>query len=106
MVFLELILALCSAAGLLALGWLLLGKLVAPVGRAPIHAVLSAKGEAAELEQTVRGLLWLQSGGLARFTIVVVDRGLNELGRAVVAGLQSTKFQLIVCAPEDVQRYI
>ena len=42
----EFLLTLLAAVGLLALGWVLFGKLVAPVGgkESPIYAVIPASG--------------------------------------------------------------
>lgn len=87
--WMELLLTLLAAVGMLALGWVLFGKLVAPVGgeEAPVYAVIPASGSGEGLEHTVRGLLWLRGGQLARCTIVIADGGLDQSGRAVAAAL-------------------
>ena len=54
------VLALLAAAGLLALGWLLLGAAVAPVGRGSVYAVVPAGGDGEHLEQDLAGLRWLR----------------------------------------------
>ena len=75
----QVLLALLAAAGLLSLGWLLFGRLVRPAGGAgQVYAVVPAAGDGAGLEQTVKGLLWLRDGELARFTVVIADDGLEE----------------------------
>ena len=87
--WMELLLTLLAAVGLLALGWVLFGKLVAPVGgkESPIYAVIPASGGGDGLEHTVRGLLWLQGGQLARCNCRIVDCGLDQRGRAAAAVL-------------------
>ena len=105
---LQVILALLAAAGLLALGWLLFGRLVTPVGRqgGPVYAVVPASGDGEHLEQDVTGLLWLRGGELARFTIVIADGGLNETGRTVAAGLLSRSQGLVLCPVSQLGEYI
>lgn len=105
---LQAVFALLAAAGLLALGWLLLGRLVTPVGDTggPVYAVVPADGGAEHLEQDVKGLLWLRGGNLARFTIVIADMGLNPAGRAVAAALLADSTGLVVCPAEQLGTYI
>ena len=57
-----------------AYGWLLL-----PVP-CPVRAVISASGAGEGLEQTVRGLLWLQRTGLWHGDIAIRDEGLSHVG--------------------------
>ena len=64
--FLQVLAALLIVAGLLGLGWLLFGKLVAPVGaEGRVFAVVPAAGDAETLEHDIQGLLWLRGGDLA-----------------------------------------
>ena len=89
-----------AAAGLLSLGWLLFGRLVRPAGGAgQVYAVVPAAGDGAGLEQTVKGLLWLRDGELARFTVVIADDGLDETGRAVAAALLAGSRGVVLCPP-------
>ena len=87
---LELLLSLLAAFGLVCLVWLGAGWLTLPL-RCPPRIVLEAHGHGEELEQAVRGLLWLRRTGLWRGTVVIRDEGLYEeglmLGRAM--GLRS-----------------
>lgn len=80
--FLELLVALLAAFGLVCLGWLAFGRLILPVGGEGMTtcAVVLAKGDGGGLEQTVSGLLWLRRTGLWRGRILIVDRGLSEEG--------------------------
>lgn len=100
----EVALSLLAAAGLLALGWILFGRLLTPVGgvpSVPAYVVLPAQGDGAGLEQAVDGLLWLHGGHLARFTIVLADAGLNDQGRAMAAALMERGNGLVLCPLEE-----
>ncbi len=79
MTVLELLLTLLAAFGLVCLVWLGVGWLLLPL-RSPMRIVLEAHGNGGELEQAVRGLLWLRSTGLWRGTVVIRDEGLDEEG--------------------------
>lgn len=104
---LQVILALLAAVGLLALGWMLYGKLVTPVGElGPVYAVLPADGDGARLEQEVKGLLWLRSGALARAIIVIADTGLTPEGRAVAAALMKDATGVVLCPAERLGEYL
>ena len=100
-IFLEALVALLAAAGLLGLGWLLFGKLLAPIGEAGrTFAVVPASGDAETLEHDVQGLLWLRGGNLARFTVVIADCGLSDQGRILALLLQRREPGLVLC-PAD-----
>ena len=100
-------LALLAAAGLLALGWALFGKLLAPAGAdSPVYAVVPAAGDGGGLEQAVKGLLWLRDGELARFTVVIADDGLDETGRAVAAALLAGSRGVVLCPAERLGEYL
>ncbi len=63
---------------------MLFGRLVAPVGGrggGEAYVVLPARGAGETLEHDVTGLLWLRGSGMARFTVLIADGGLNEEGR-------------------------
>ena len=64
--FVETLGVLLAGAGLFIFGWLLLGRLLAPIGtKGPIVAVLPAVGDGQTLEHDLRGLLWLRQSGMA-----------------------------------------
>ena len=106
---LQALLALLAAAGLLALGWVLFGRLVTPVGGrdgGPVYAVVPADGGGEHLEQDVKGLLWLRGGELARFTIVIADGGLDPAGRARAAALLARDRGIVLCPADRLGAYI
>ena len=103
------LLALLACAGLLALGWLIFGRLLTPVGGGgggPVFAVVPASGDAETLEHDVAGLLWLRGGDLARFTVVIADAGLSPAGRAVASALLSRGQGVVVCPIDQLREYI
>ena len=103
---LEVVLILLAAAGLLGLGWVLFGRLVCPVGSGGVYAVIPASGDGANLEQDVRGLLWLRGGELARFTIVIADGGPTAAARAAASALRARERGLEVRPRAPVSDYI
>lgn len=103
---LEIILSLLAAAGLLSLGWLLLGRALAPAGRGEAVCLVPGRGEGETLEQAVRGLLWLRGGGLLAGRVVIVDCGLSPAGRAIAAALCLREPGVEVCALSQLSVYI
>lgn len=101
-IFFEALLALLASIGLLGLGWLLLGRLLAPVGRSSrVLAVIPAAGDGEGLEQNIRGLLWLRCCGLAEVDVVIADCGLSEEGRRLAQILHQQEPGLVLCSAEQ-----
>ena len=96
-ILIEIIVAFLAAGGLLMLCWLLFGRLLTPVTGERVWAVVRTCGEAEGLEHDVAGLLWLRKSGMAGFTIVIVDEGLNESGRAVASALLDREVGIRLC---------
>ena len=80
------VLGLLAAFGLLALCWLLLGRLLLPI---PLNLTVSltGHGDGEGLEQGVRALHWLRRTGLWRGKIVIRDGGMSPQGLAVARRL-------------------
>ncbi len=102
----EVLLALFSVLGLLSLSWLLLGHILTPADGGKVCAVIPAKGGGEDLEQSVRGVLWLKGGGLLPGRVVIVDCGLDADGRALAEALLRQEPLLEVCALENLEEYI
>lgn len=99
---LETVLALLAAVGLMGIGWLLWMRWLLPVGDGTdVAAVIAARGDAAALEQAVRGLLWLRRQKLWRGRIVIVDRGLDRSGRDLARLLTIHGEDIDLCTPEE-----
>lgn len=90
MMMVEILLAALAVIGLLYLGWLLLGRLLTPVGPGPVYAVVPAAGTGEGLEQTVKGLLWHLSGESGSFAVIIADGGLDEEGLRLAHALCRT----------------
>ena len=75
-------------------------------GAGAVYAVVPAAGDGSGLEQTVKGLLWLRSGDLARFTIVIADGGLDPAGRAAAAALLARDRGIVLCPADRLGAYI
>ena len=104
---LDILLALLAALGLASLGWLIFGRLVTPAGRGKqLFAVLPVRGDGCGLEYTLAGLGWLQRAGLARFSVVVADAGLDPRGRAVAATLAGEHPEILFCPLEGLDRQL
>ncbi len=105
----DVLTALLTAAGALAIGWVLFGRLVAPVGAecfGNVFAVVCAEGSGADLQHAIDGLLWLNRNGLSAFRIVIADAGLNEEGRRVAASLAARQTQVSVCPLDQLDNRI
>ncbi|MGM9521912.1 MAG: hypothetical protein ACI3VB_05480 [Oscillospiraceae bacterium] len=98
----EIIIAAAVCAAVAAVIWSVRGMLLTPVIRredVDVFAVIRARGEAAGLEQTVRGLLWLGDSGKAEMGLIIVDDGMTQEAhrRAEMLAEQSGG---AVCPPE------
>ncbi|NCB62926.1 MAG: hypothetical protein EOM52_04820, partial [Clostridia bacterium] len=63
-------------------------------------------GDGAALEQTVKGLLWLRSGELRRYTVVIADAGLDLNGAAVAQKLAQRESGIVLCTLAEVPSLI
>lgn len=103
---LEVILALLAVAGLMSLSWLLMGHILTPAGGTGTVSLIPGTGDGETLEQSVRGLLWLQGGGLLGGRVLIVDCGLTPAGRAVAAALCIREPGLEICPASELSVYI
>lgn len=103
----DFLLALFSAFGLLALVWLLFGRLLTPNSRFdPVTvAVICVKDDGEGLEMAIRHLRWLKKTGLAGFSIRIMDAGLSDVGLARAADLCARYPSLILCSEKDCTDY-
>ena len=82
---LTIALAFLAAAIVVLLFWMLRGAILLPIkpgGRQSITVVLRSSAEAAELENTVRGLNWLIRNGTLPADVIIEDAGLDENAKA------------------------
>lgn len=105
--FVETLGVLLAGAGLFIFGWLLLGRLLAPIGtKGPIVAVLPAAGDGQTLEHDLRGLLWLRQSGMACLRVVIADCGLSTEGRELAGMLSRQEEDIIFCPAAEVEKVI
>lgn len=84
--------------------WMLTGALLTPVrsGRGTrITLVVQAHGDAPELENLLRGALWLRDSGTVAADILLVDCGLTEEAAALVERLARRCGDLKLCKTEE-----
>lgn len=107
MAWFDLILTLFGVFGLLCLGWMGLGRLLleSPL-ESRTYAVVSARDDAGDLEQAVRGLLWMRGSGRQRYTVVIADAGLSPAGRQIATMLANREGQVVLCPLERVGEYL
>ena len=103
---LEVVLSLLAVAGLLSLSWLLFGRLLTPAGNRETVTLVLGTGDGEDLEQAVRGLLWLRGGGMLAGSLVIVDCGLSPTGRAIAAALCMREPGVEVCSLSRLQERV
>lgn len=89
--------------------WMLSGALLTPVrsGRdTRITLVVQAHGDAPELENLLRGALWLRDSGTVAADILLVDCGLTEEAAALVERLARRCGDLKLCKTEEFCRWM
>ena len=75
--------AICCAAFAV---FTIFGKALSPVRTGEnqkLYCVLTVNGDASELEQTVKGLLWLYESGKLGAHFIILDDGMSEQTRRV-----------------------
>lgn len=93
--FLVVVAALC-AVGVCSLLWMVFGSMLMPVGgQETLEIAIFAQGDGEELEQTLRGLFWLESAGLLKGTLRIVDQGLTPKGCAEAEYLCARRFDSV-----------
>ena len=100
------VLVLLGVAGMFCLACGLFCRLLLPDSPHGTWAVVWGSGAGEELEQRVRGLMWLQSCGLLRCTVVVADGGLDGEGRALAAALAARYPTLVLCTRQELERRV
>lgn len=101
------VLILCS--GFVFLLWEFKGWLLKPIlgGRSTsITVVVSAKGAAPELEQTISGLLWLKRNGTLNADILIIDEGLDDEAAMKARLLSTEDYSVQVCSPDQIENFI
>ena len=83
----EIVLTAVCALGLAGAAWWLFGRLLRPIPRRRVRALVIGRGDGEELEQSVRAYIWLRSLGLLSCPVVIADAGLSPRGRELALRL-------------------
>ena len=76
----EIVLTAVCALGLAGAAWWLFGRLLRPIPRRRVRALVIGRGDGEELEQSVRAYIWLRSLGLLSCPIIIADVDLTAQG--------------------------
>jgi len=71
-----------------------------------VSTVVTARGSAEGLEQTLKGLVWLEENGIVVTRILIVDCGMDEEGLALARLLTKQYANIVICQAEEVKRWI
>jgi len=108
-IFLQITIAVLAAVCIFGIFWAAFGTMRTPVrcGKGcALSTIVSVRGSAPELEQTLKGLIWLQENGALTGQILIADCGMDEEGQALVR-LAVKKYEKIAfCRAEDVTQWI
>lgn len=97
---------------ILGFAWLLrmLGcALLTPVRssrEAQLTLVIRARGDAPELEQLLRGILWLRESGTLMADVLLVDCGLTDTARALCERAARQCEDLKLCNTEEICQWM
>ena len=103
---LEAVTAVLCVLGLTGFLWWLLGRLLRPRPGQSAWIMLPGRGDGAELEQSVRGFIWLRSLGVIKCPILFADLGLNPEGRAVALRLCARWPGVVLWPGSDLYGYL
>lgn len=76
----DAVLATLCVLGLIGFAWWLVGRILRPISKRGTRILVSGRGSGADLEQTIRGFIWLRSLGLLNCPIIIVDVDLTPDG--------------------------
>ena len=76
----DTLLAAVCVLGLAFVAWWLFGRLFRPMPGQGVRVLIPGRGEGEDLEQTVRGLMWLRGLGLLSCPVVIADVDLTPQG--------------------------
>lgn len=105
----EVVIAVLVVSAVIALIWTAVGIVLTPVrcGRGgSMCTVLRITGNFPELEQAVKGILWLKKSGIMDTEIIIADWGMDEETRQI-AELMCEKYgKIVICDSKELERVI
>ena len=102
----EVLTALFCAAGLALALWWLVGRLLRPIPRQKLCALVPGRGDGEGLEQSVRAFIWLRSLGLLSCPVVIADAGLTSAGRELALRLALRWPEVVLWPAGALEEYI
>lgn len=102
----EILFVLLALAGAALLAVWLYGRLLRPLPRCPLRAVVPGRGEGEDLEQTVRAVAWLKSLGLLDCTLVIADVDLTDRGKELARHLADRWPGVELCPAGELDRLL
>ena len=108
-IFLQIAIAVTAATVIFGVIWMIYGSLRTPVRcgeKASVCTMISVRENAEGLEQTLRGLVWLQENGTLLGRIVIVDCGMDDEGRALTRLAVKKYGNIVICQAEEVREWI
>jgi hypothetical protein len=106
---LEILLAAILCGSVIGIILIVKSALYMPVPKtdgSEVFTVITARGGAEQLEQTVRGLLWLDKSGIMKSRIVLADCGLEERSRKIAELLAKDSDSVTVCLPDEIPQIL
>ena len=76
----EAVLATLCVLILIGMVWWLLGRTLRPIPGKKARIFLAGRGDGEQLEQSIRGFMWLRGLGFLHCPIVIVDVDLSQQG--------------------------
>ena len=107
--FIQIAIAISAAIIIFGVVWSLYGSLRTPVRTGQscgVFTLITATGDADGLEQTLKGLVWLEKNGLVSTEIFIVDCGMDADGQTQARLLAKKYGNITLTQPEEVQRWI
>lgn len=95
--------AVCTL-GLAFLLWWLMGRLLRPICGACV--ILPGRGMGGELEQAVRGFVWLRGLGVLNCTVIIADVDLTPQGREIALRLAARWPDVVLWPADRLDEYI
>lgn len=106
---LEILLAAILCGSVIGIVLIVKSALFMPVPKTDgslVFTVIAVKGEAPQLEQTVRGLIWLGNSGIMKSHVVLADCGLEERSRKIAELLAKNGGSVTVCLPDEIPQIL
>ena len=106
---LDVLVAILISAAIFAFVWAVKGVLLTPVRTGKdvkLTTVVSVKGSADELEQTISGLMWLRESGKLEMDVVLFDTGLTPEAQKMMEILAQKNGKIILCPKGGLEKLL